>query len=107
MSESDKDSYVLNVDPSKMLLLEFAYKASEAITKAAKKTNRGRPHKSLMFLCANLLNIVCELETEGTDDVLVARAMDKIQTALTRLGHIYPMAKEFVDKARSCDEDEA
>lgn len=101
MSESDKDSYVLNVDPSKMCLAEFGYKAKEAIRKVEENCKR-EDCGVFLQLCAELLHIVFKYDTMGSgqnDVVFAAEAINHMRQSLEEIEDLYPEAKEFLDIA--------
>lgn len=101
MSESDKDSVLLNVDPHQMHLAEFAYKAKEAIRSAEDNCKR-EDCGVLLRLCADLLFLVFKYDTMGTgqnDAIFAAEAINHMRISLEEIEHLYPEAKEFVDIA--------
>lgn len=107
MSESDKYTYVLNVDPQKMCLGAFASRAEKAVRAAGYNVN-SEPLTDLMILCADLLEIVFKCETEGVyekEDVLMADAVQQMRSTSKHIESLYPEVKEFLDVIQKKHED--
>ena len=98
MSESDKDSYVLNTDMEKMGLAEFIETAYTAIKK---RENKGTGVRRQLLNAANSLLLMTRTSVHVKDEVLACQVMSYLQVLLSFFSESFPDAKVFLDKVEA------